>query len=93
MKAKKKEKDSESQPMVEETAKTSVIISKTRPDKTAVLVENIGVKSTDRRSGRAAPVPKSQWRRDKFYCNECKSEFSRKDVLAKHIKFDCLQEV
>ena len=92
-KVKKKEKDSESQPMVEEMAKTSVYIPKTRPDKTVVLVKNVGVKSTDRRSGRTVPVPKSQWRCDKYYYDECKSEFSRKDVLAKHIKFDCLQEV
>ena len=91
--AKKKEKVSESQPVVEETGKTSVYIPKTRPDKTVVLVENVGVKSTDRRSRRTTPVPKSKHRQDKFYCNECKSKFSRKDVLAKHIKFDCLQEV
>ena len=91
--AKKKEKDSESQPVVEEMAKTSVYIPKMRPDKTVVCVENIGVKSTDRRSGRTAPVPKGQRRWDKFYYDECKSEFNRKDVLAKHIKFDCLQEV
>ena len=55
--AKKKEKDSESQHMVEETAKPSVYIPKTRPDKTVVLVENVGVKSTDRRSGRTVPLP------------------------------------
>ena len=91
---KKKEKETEkSQPIVEETGKTSVYIPKTRPDKTVVLVENVDVKSTDRRSGRTVPVPKSQQRCDKYYCNECKYEFSRKDVLAKHIKFDCLQEV
>ena len=51
------------------------------------------MKSKDRRSGRTVPVLKSQQRHDKYYCDECKSEFSRKDVLAKHIKFDCLQEV
>ena len=91
--AKKKEKESESQPEVEETAKTSVYIPTTRPDKTVVLVENVGMKSTERRSGRTVPVPKSKRRQNKFYCEQCKSEFSRKDVLAKHIKFDCLQEV
>ena len=90
---KKKEKVSESQPVVEETGKTLVYIPKMRPDKTVVLVENVGVKSTDRRSRRTTPVPKSQQRWDKFYCDECKLEFSRKDVLAKHIKFDCFQEV
>ena len=92
--AKKKEKETEkNQPIIEEIGKTSVYIPKTRPDKTVVLVENVGVKSTDRRSGRTVLVPKSQRRGDKYYCDECKSEFSRKDVLAKHIKFDCLQEV
>ena len=91
--AKKKEKESESQTEVEETAKTSVYIPTTRHDKTVVLVENVRMKSTDRRSGRTVPVPKSQRRRDKYYCDGCKFKFSRKDVLAKHIKFDCLQEV
>ena len=73
--------------------KTRIYIPQQQEDKSIVLMEHIPIKSTERRSGKTQPVPKGRHKKNKFYCEKCKSEFSRKDSLTSHIKWDCLQEI
>ena len=50
-------------------------------------------KTTECRGGRTHPVPEGRRKDYKFYCEKCKSEYSRKDLLQQHIKNDCLQPI
>ena len=58
-----------------------------------LLLQSVPSKVTECRSGKTKPVPKDIRLRHKHYCENCKSEFSRKDLLAQHIKNDCLQPI
>ena len=58
-----------------------------------LLLQSVPSKVTEHRSGKTKPVPKDIRLRHKHYCENCKSEFSRKDLLAQHIKNDCLQPI
>ena len=51
------------------------------------------VKTTDRRSGKTHPVPEGRRSKDKVYCENCTSAFSRKDQLQQHLKNDCLNPI
>ena len=58
-----------------------------------LLLQSVPSKVTERRSGKTKPVPKDIRLWHKHFCENCKSEFSRKDLLAYHIKNDCLQPI
>ena len=58
-----------------------------------VLVESMPQKSTEHHTGKTQPVKKEFRIGTQFYCDKCKSNFCRKDLLANHIKNDCLQVV
>ena len=72
--------------------KSEIYVQKIQGNQVLVL-ESVSKKSTERRSGKTQPVPKGIRKDKKFYCEQCKSVFSRKDGLATHIKWECLQQV
>ena len=47
-----------------------------------LLLQSVPSKVTEHRSGKTKPVPKDIRLRHKHYCENCESEFSRKDLLA-----------
>ena len=73
-------------------AQPSVFVPKSTQDN-VLLIQSVPSKVTERRSGKTKSVPKDIRLCHKHYCENCKSEFSRKDLLAYHIKNDCLQPV
>ena len=93
-----------SQPESTDTTPTPISTSTTQQTQPSVfvptgtqenvlLLQSVPSKVTECRSGRTRPVPKDGRLRHKHYCENCKSEFSRKDLLAQHIKNDCLQPI
>ena len=64
-----------------------------REQNVVLLLETKKKKSTERCSGKTHPVPKGRRLDTKYYCEKCKSEYKRKDLLAAHIKNDCLQPI
>ena len=71
---------------------SSVFVLKGSQDN-ILLIQSVPSKVTERRSGKTKPVPQEIRLQHKHYCENCKSEFSRKDLLANHIKNDCLQPI
>ena len=65
-----------------------------QPNQNVILIkETTQKKTTERRAGKTRPKPKAIRKKHRFYCEECKSEFSRKDQLAQHMKNDCNQPI
>ena len=65
-----------------------------QPAENVILVkEAVQKKVPERRAGKTRPKPKAIREKHKYYCEDCKSEFSRKDQLAQHVKNDCNQPI
>ena len=79
----------------EQTPATNVYVTQPTKDQNIILLQPTqqNVKSTERRSGKTHPVPIGRRKLHKHYCENCKSEFSRKDQLTQHVKNDCLQPI
>ena len=91
LEAKPQEKEPQEEVKPEET---NVYLPKHQPrEQSVVLIQNPHRRTTNKRSGRTQPVHKDLHVGTRFYCDNCSSEFSRKDMLATHLKYDCLQTV
>ena len=70
-----------------------VFVQKAHATQGVILVESVPQKSTERGLGKTQPVDPNLRDKKRFYCENCKSNFVCKDLLAGHIKNDCLQVV
>ena len=88
-------KPQEKEPQEEvEAEETNVYLPKYQPwEQNVVLIQNPNRCATNKRSGRTQPVNPDLRVGTRFYCDNCSSEFSRKDMLVTHLKWDCLQTV
>ena len=91
LEAKPREKEPQEEVKPEQT---NVFLPKYQPrEQNVVLIQNPNRRVTNKRSRRTQPVNPDLRLGTRFYCDNCSSEFSRKDMLATHLKYDCLQTV
>ena len=91
----KTDKKLEAKPQEEvKPEETNVYLPKHQPrEQSVVLIQNPNHWATNKRSGMTQPIHKDLRIGTRYYCNNCSSEFSRKDMLATHLKYGCLQTV
>ena len=91
LEANPQEKEPQEEVKVEET---NVFLPKYQPrEQNVVLIQNPNRRATNKRLGRTKPVNPDLHLGTRYYCDNCSSEFCRKDMLMTHLKWDCLQTV